>query len=171
MSRYVCVCTGGVSEQRPPAVVNGRAGSGHLPVRDDGELDSGGGGLTMCRTVERDMERADTTIASLLEQMNDIQTVHDSVTGMHAIDLTSGVTMGWLLRLVTGAPLVLGGRRQFYFILNQRGGALTQESDGGASGGCVTPLDLTTVAAVVAVFTVVYRRQSVGARKLGPDLS
>jgi len=41
---------------------------------------------------------------------------------------------------------------------------------GGGSGGCVTPLDLTTVAAVVAVFTVVYRRQSVGARKLGPDL-
>ena len=131
MSRYVCVYTGGVSEQRQPAVVNGRAGSGHLPVRDDGELQSSGGELTMCRTVERDMERADTTIASLLRQMNDIQTVHDSVTGMHAIDLTSGVTMGWLLRLVTGAPLVLGGRRQFCFILNQRGGALTQESDGG----------------------------------------
>jgi len=34
-------------------------------------------------------------------------------------------TMGWLLRLVTGAPLVVGGPRQFYFILNQRGGALT----------------------------------------------
>jgi len=124
-----------VSEQRQPAAVNGRAGSGHLPVCDDGELhSSSGGGLTMCRTVERDMERADTTIASLLRQMNDIQTVHDSVTGMHAIDLTSGVTMGWLLRLVTGAPLVLGGRRQFCFILNQRGGALTQESDGGGLG-------------------------------------
>jgi len=26
----------------------------------------------------------------------------------------SGVTMGWLLRLVTGAPLVVGGPRQFY---------------------------------------------------------
>jgi len=25
----------------------------------------------------------------------------------------SGVTMGWLLRLVTGAPLVVGGPRQF----------------------------------------------------------
>ena len=37
----------------------------------------------------------------------------------------SGVTMGWLLRLVTGAPLVVGDLRQFYFILNQRGGALT----------------------------------------------
>jgi len=37
----------------------------------------------------------------------------------------SGVTMGWLLRLVTGAPLVVGGPRQLYFILNQRGGALT----------------------------------------------
>ena len=37
----------------------------------------------------------------------------------------SGVTMGWLLRLVTGAPLVVGGPRQFYFILNQRGGAPT----------------------------------------------
>ena len=37
----------------------------------------------------------------------------------------SGVTMGWLLRLVTGGPLVVGGPRQFYFILNQRGGALT----------------------------------------------
>ena len=36
-----------------------------------------------------------------------------------------GVTMGWLLRLVTGAPLVVGGPRQFYFILNQRGGALS----------------------------------------------
>jgi len=33
--------------------------------------------------------------------------------------------MGWLLRLVTGAPLVVGGPRQFYFILNQRGAALT----------------------------------------------
>jgi len=43
----------------------------------------------------------------------------------------SGVTMGWLLRLVTGGPLVVGGPRQFYFILNQRGGALTLESDGG----------------------------------------
>ena len=39
--------------------------------------------------------------------------------------VTSGVTMGWLLRLVTGAPLVVGGPRQFHFILNQRGGALT----------------------------------------------
>ena len=39
--------------------------------------------------------------------------------------------MGLLLRLVTGAPLVVGGPRQFYFILNQRGGALAQESDGG----------------------------------------
>ena len=29
------------------------------------------------------------------------------------------------LRLVTGAPLVVGGPRQFYFILNQRGEALT----------------------------------------------
>jgi len=37
----------------------------------------------------------------------------------------NGVTMGWLLRLVTGGPLVVGGPRQFYFILNQRGGALT----------------------------------------------
>jgi len=39
----------------------------------------------------------------------------------------SGVTMAWLLRLVTGAPLVVGalGPRQFYFILNQTGGALT----------------------------------------------
>ena len=26
---------------------------------------------------------------------------------------TSGVTMGWLLRLVTGAPLVVGAPRQF----------------------------------------------------------
>jgi len=39
--------------------------------------------------------------------------------------MASGVTMGWLLRLVTRAPLVVGGPRQFYFILNQRGGALT----------------------------------------------
>ena len=30
-----------------------------------------------------------------------------------AIRPTSGVTMGWLLRLVTGAPLVVGGPRQF----------------------------------------------------------
>jgi len=36
-----------------------------------------------------------------------------------------GVTMGWPLRLVTGAPLVVGGPRQFCFILNHRGGALT----------------------------------------------
>ena len=33
--------------------------------------------------------------------------------------------MGWLLRLMTGDPLVVGGPRQFYFILNQSGGALT----------------------------------------------
>ena len=39
--------------------------------------------------------------------------------------VSSGVTIGWLLRLLTGAPLVVGGPRQFYFILNQRGGALT----------------------------------------------
>jgi len=39
--------------------------------------------------------------------------------------------MGWLLRLVTGGPLVVGGPRQLYFILNQRGGALASESDGG----------------------------------------
>ena len=46
----------------------------------------------------------------------------------------SGVTMGWLLRLVTGAPLMAHFRSlycayecyfQLYFILNQRGGALT----------------------------------------------
>jgi len=37
----------------------------------------------------------------------------------------SGVTMGWLLRLVTGARQVVGGPRQFCFILNHRGGALT----------------------------------------------
>jgi len=34
--------------------------------------------------------------------------------------------MGWLLRLVTGEGGTGGrGPRQFYFILNQRGGALT----------------------------------------------
>ena len=41
-------------------------------------------------------------------------------TALCQITLISGVTMGWLLRLVTGAPLVVGGPRQFYFILNQR---------------------------------------------------
>jgi len=50
-----------------------------------------------------------------------------NVDAIEAVDSVadSGVTMGWLLRLETGAPLVVGGPRQFYFILNQRGGALT----------------------------------------------
>ena len=48
---------------------------------------------------------------------------HDSESAKSFV--SSGVTMGWLLRLVTGGPLVVGGPRQFYFILNQRGGALT----------------------------------------------
>jgi len=46
-------------------------------------------------------------------------------TNLIKVFTASGVTMRCLLRLVTGAPLVVGGPRQFYFILNQRGGALT----------------------------------------------
>ena len=42
-------------------------------VRDDRKLSY--------ETVERDMERANTTIASLLRQMEDMKTVHGSVTG------------------------------------------------------------------------------------------
>ena len=44
-----------------------------------------------------------------------------NVDAIEAVDSVadSGVTMGWLLRLVT--PLVVGGPRQFYFILNQSG--------------------------------------------------
>jgi len=49
--------------------------------------------------------------------------------------------MGWLLRLVTGAPLVVGGPQQFYFILNHRGGALTCESDAPPDGSD-TPLSV-----------------------------
>ena len=39
----------------------------------------------------------------------------DDVDGYHLYtdDLLSGVTMGWLLRQVTWAPLVVGGPRQF----------------------------------------------------------
>jgi len=48
-----------------------------------------------------------------------------TATNIRIILKLSGVTMGWLLRLVTGAALVVGAPRQFDFILNQRGGALT----------------------------------------------
>jgi len=48
---------------------------------------------------------------------------HDSESAKSFV--SSGVTMGWLLRLVTGGPTGDRGPRQFYFILNQRGGALT----------------------------------------------
>ena len=44
--------------------------------------------------------------------------------------LDSGVTMGWLLRLVTGAPLVVGGPRQFYFILNQKQWCIAENGGG-----------------------------------------
>jgi len=38
--------------------------------------------------------------------------------------------MGWLLRLVTGAPLVVGGPRQFYFILNQKQWCIAENGGG-----------------------------------------
>jgi len=40
------------------------------------------------------------------------------------------LTMGWLLRLVTGAPLVVGGPRQFYFILNQKQWCIAENGGG-----------------------------------------
>ena len=51
-----------------------------------------------------------TQYAELYQQNGDRIVTIDSVTSLHPI---SGVTMGWLLRLVTGAPLVVGGPRQF----------------------------------------------------------
>jgi len=43
--------------------------------------------------------------------------------GLRNISMPSGVTMGWLLRLVTGAPLVVGGPPTvlFYFKSEGRG--------------------------------------------------
>ena len=36
----------------------------------------------MCWTVEQDLERANTTIASLLQQLDHIKAEHDNVTGI-----------------------------------------------------------------------------------------
>ena len=46
------------------------------------------------------------------------EAVNDRGRSVSDTQTPSAVTMGWLLRLVTGAPLMVGGLRQFYFILN-----------------------------------------------------
>jgi len=51
--------------------------------------------------------------AKLYPQHGDRIVTIDSVTSLRPVHLFSGVTMGWLLRLVTGARLVVGGPRQF----------------------------------------------------------
>jgi len=54
--------------------------------------------------------------------------------GVHSVTKVenSGVTMGWLLRLVTGAPLVVGPPTVLKFLVIKK---VT-----GAPDGCVTPL-------------------------------
>ena len=74
--------------------------------------------------------------------------------------------MGWLLRLVTGAPLVVGGPRQFYFILNQKQWCIAENGGGYMQRGVPKGLKVPCLFMIAEVSIRCPKNPEVGIRRI-----